>query len=86
MATNVGGNSELIINKHNGLLIPPKNPNILADKIMFLIQNPPVAHTLGKNGRKFVESNLTVDIMVVETQDVYTEILNADSSIAVDYQ
>lgn len=86
VATNVGGNSELIINDYNGLLVPPKNPNILADKIMFLIQNSPVAHRLGQNGRMFVESNLTMEKMVTETQDVYSKLLISDKSMAADYQ
>jgi glycosyltransferase involved in cell wall biosynthesis len=58
----------------------------LAEKISFLILNPQIANMLGKNGRRFVESNLTIDRMVAETQDVYAELLNSEKSIAVDHQ
>ena len=32
VATDVGGNSELIVDGESGILIPPRRPDILADK------------------------------------------------------
>lgn len=86
IATKVGGNSELITNEHNGLLIPPNNQDVLIEKIMLLIQNPDTALKFGNNGRKFVEDNLAINRMVAETQDAYIELLNASNMNALDHQ
>lgn len=76
VVTNVGGNSELVSNNINGLLVPAESPQILAEKIKFLLQNQIPARTWGQNGRKFVEENLTVGQMTRKTQAVYTELLS----------
>lgn len=86
IATNVGGNSELITNEHNGFLILPNNQDVLNEKIMFLFQNPDTARKFGINGRKFVEDNLAINRMVAETQDAYFELLSASNINALDHQ
>jgi len=40
IATNVGGVPEMIKNNVNGILIEPKNSQILAEKILELINSP----------------------------------------------
>jgi glycosyltransferase involved in cell wall biosynthesis len=46
---NTGGIAEFIEDGKNGLLVEPENPDQLADKILFLLNNPEVGTRLGEN-------------------------------------
>lgn len=55
IATNIGGLPNLIIDHFNGLLIAP-TANALENAVEELIQNPPLIHTLAKNGKLVAEN------------------------------
>ncbi|HET7579648.1 MAG TPA: glycosyltransferase family 4 protein [Bacillales bacterium] len=58
ITTNRGGNSEVIMHEHNGLLIEDFNsPAAFARAIDFCLSNPGTAKWMALNGRKFVEVN-----------------------------
>jgi glycosyltransferase involved in cell wall biosynthesis len=59
IASKVSGIPELIKNGHEGYLIPSKNSNLLADKIIDLLSNQDNAKLMGKNARKRVEKDFT---------------------------
>lgn len=71
VATKVSGNVDLITNEVTGLLVPPKDPETLANKILYLIDNPDYGCTLGENARKTVLEKYTWDIVSKRFQDVY---------------
>ena len=48
------GAKEIIKDGYNGLLVPINNANLLADKILYLLNNPEKAKQIGENGRKLV--------------------------------
>lgn len=51
-----GGNPEVIKNEVNGLVLEDyANPQIMAEKISYLLRNPEIALQLGKTGRKYAE-------------------------------
>ncbi|MBN1167240.1 MAG: glycosyltransferase family 4 protein [Methanospirillaceae archaeon] len=52
--SDVGGVSEWIIDEYNGLLFPPKRPDILAQKIKFLIDNPEKRQIMRENAQKTI--------------------------------
>lgn len=52
VATNVGGNSEVVQDGINGFLTPPAAPEILADRICLLLANPKLRQSLGENGKR----------------------------------
>lgn len=52
VATNVGGNSEAIIDNNTGYIVPKKDPKALADKIIKLIDQPDLANTFGNRGHE----------------------------------
>jgi len=54
IVTDVGGVSEWIKNDINGLLIPPGQPDILAEKILGLAENPEKRKELGKEARNTI--------------------------------
>ena len=52
VATNVGAIPEIIIDGETGLLVNPKSPEEITDKVSFLLDNPSVAKSIGRNAAK----------------------------------
>jgi glycosyltransferase involved in cell wall biosynthesis len=75
VATDVGGNRELVRDGETGLLVPPEDPEALASAILRLLGDPALAARLADRGARFVRENLTVDRMVDETVRLYEDIL-----------
>ncbi len=61
VATDIGGNNEVISSGVNGLLVPPKNPNKMAQAILLLLDNPKMREKLGGAARKTIEDRYTWD-------------------------
>ncbi|MFQ6672480.1 MAG: glycosyltransferase, partial [Candidatus Tectimicrobiota bacterium] len=77
IGTNVGGIPELIIDGVTGYLIPPEDPDILADRILALLDDPARAQAMGTAGRRLIEERCTSEIMVGQLERLYQEILTA---------
>jgi glycosyltransferase involved in cell wall biosynthesis len=77
VATAVGGNRELVTDGVSGFLSPPGKPEPLADKIIELLRKDDLRESMGRQGRKFFEENLTLERMVSETQRVYDRLLGS---------
>jgi glycosyltransferase involved in cell wall biosynthesis len=75
VATDIGGNRELVRDGETGLLVEPDNPDALASAIVRLLANTDLSSRLASEGARFVRENLTVDRMVDGTIDVYRGIL-----------
>jgi len=71
IATNVGGIPEMIENNVNGILIEPKNSQILAEKILELINNPEATQEMTKKARQKAEQEFTLEKMVEKTKRLY---------------
>ena len=71
VATAIDGITEQISNGIEGLLIPPKEPAALAQAIKRLVDDPVCANALGKNARKRVAKEFTVQQMIIETVKIY---------------
>ena len=54
VTTNVSGHPELIENDYNGILVPPKDPVTLYQKLSLVISDTQLRESLGKGGRKFI--------------------------------
>ena len=64
VATRVGGNSEAVVDGASGWLVPPRNPSIMAEKIVDLFGDPQRATSWGKSGSDRVKENFTIEKMV----------------------
>jgi len=72
IATDVGGIPELIEDKKTGFLIPPKNHELLADRIIYLLNNKNIALQIAKNGFKESYTFSSKD-MIKKINKVYQE-------------
>ena len=71
VATNVGGISEAVVNNKTGFLVPPRNPEALGEKLIFLLNNRHLIKQFGEEGRKRVKKEFTVGKMIEKYQDLY---------------
>lgn len=69
IATDLGGNSELIKEKYNGYLINVSDEHELAERIMYLIENVEVRREIGENNIKTVKDKFSMSKM----QSAYIE-------------
>lgn len=76
IATNVGGVKKIIKHQETGILLTPKNGELLAEAIIDLLKNPIKAKSLAQNGRKLIEEHFSSSIMAKQYLTVYNEILN----------
>ncbi|MCB9207154.1 MAG: glycosyltransferase family 4 protein [Ignavibacteriales bacterium] len=74
VATNVGGVKEILIDNKTGLLIPSKNPEALAEKVINLLKDESKQQELSKNAAEEVK-NYDVKKYVKKLGDFYLEIL-----------
>ena len=75
VGSNVGGIPELISHNKTGLLVPPENPDKLADAVNQLLSNTEKAKKLADNGYDFVNRNMTWNIILPKYIQFYEELL-----------
>lgn len=71
VATNIGGNRDIISSNVNGLLIPPGSPEAMAKMIMILWDNESLRKKIGGNARETILKKYTWDIVVNDFVNVY---------------
>ena len=76
VATYVGGIPEVVVEGKTGFLVPPKDPNAMAEAILKIASNKELAKQMGNAGRKRVEEEFSLEKMVSEYQKVYEEALS----------
>ncbi|MGE0816597.1 MAG: glycosyltransferase [Vicinamibacterales bacterium] len=69
--TTAGGIPEAVDDGVTGLLVPPGNPDALADAIVRLLQDPPLRARMGEAGRRRVREQFGVDRLVEGTLAAY---------------
>lgn len=75
IATDVGGNSELIEAGKTGVVVPAGDVPAMAREIIGLAKQREKARTMGLDGRKRVEQTFSMTAMVKQYQDLYDRCL-----------
>jgi len=75
ISTNISGISELIKHKINGILVPPKEPYLLAIELENLLKQPELRNTLGELGRKQVTNNFSINKNITDLKNIFTSAL-----------
>lgn len=76
VATDIAGNSDLIINNKNGLLVESHNPNEIAKAINLLIDNPAKRHIFGQNACENIDKMYSWDKITNAIEKVYCTGIN----------
>lgn len=75
IATNVGGNPEVIQNEETGILIPPHSPDILAQEIFNLTTDISKREKLAANAHDYVRINYNKDLIFGQMEKMYDALL-----------
>jgi glycosyltransferase involved in cell wall biosynthesis len=71
VATDIGGNPELVQNGRTGFLVEPNNAEQLAGGILRLVEDRDLAKKMGKAGREALGKKFSVKKMLDETREMY---------------
>ncbi len=76
VATDVGGNREVVLHEKTGVLAPPKNPEALAQAMLRLMALPQEdRRRMGEAARQHIEANFSLDRVVDQWEVLYKELL-----------
>jgi glycosyltransferase involved in cell wall biosynthesis len=76
VATNVSGIPEQVKDGYNGFLVEPKNPRMLTEKIIYLLDNKKELTRMGKNSRKrIVDEDWTWEGYAKRVKNIYNFVL-----------
>ena len=76
VATDVGGNPELVRHEENGLLVPAGEEAALAASLARLVRDRTLRERLGRAARRFVERHHSLETMVKGYGRLYLELLS----------
>ncbi len=75
VATAVGGTPEVVVDGVTGFLVPPRDPQALADAILRLLRDPELRQRMGEAGRARVAAHFSIEQMVHKTEALYEQLL-----------
>jgi len=82
LATDVGGNAELVVAGATGCIVPAGDVEALATGLVRMAADPARSAAMGRAGRARVEQNFSLPAMVGAYQDLYDRLLAERSPIA----
>ncbi len=71
VATAVGGTPEAVLDNITGLLVPPRDPQAIAQGILAFLNNPEFASACGENARKRIEDHFSMEKMIDKLEKLY---------------
>jgi len=81
IATNVGGTPEIITNNVSAYLIPPQQPDVLADKLAFLLLNPNKGTDLSNHAYQEVLNKFSWTQSIAAYNKVFKQLLQPDNYV-----
>lgn len=75
IGANVGGIKYTVEDAKTGFLVPPKDPNALADRLSLLLNNPALCQDMGSMGYERVHLNFTWAVVAKQIDRVYKDVL-----------
>lgn len=76
IATNVGGIPELVVEKETGFLIPPKDPQAIAEAVEYVNENPETVRKVVENAGRVVRERFDYRENARQFVKLYYELLN----------
>lgn len=75
VATRVGGMPEAVVGGRTGLLVPPEDPEAMAEAMLALLGDPKEARRLGETARRRVREEFSAETMAAEHARLYTALV-----------
>ena len=75
VATDVGGNREVVSYGETGILVPSGNAEALAEAVITLLRDPDMAQDMGRRGRERVVTRFSLESMVRQYESLYQDAL-----------
>jgi len=72
--TDIPGNRNLVINKKNGLVVPKKNPEVIARAMLTMIEDEQLRKEYGQKAREYMHSDFHHDRTVDAVFKMYSEL------------
>ena len=71
IATNVGGNPELVVHQETGILVPPEDPEKLTIAINNLLDNDESRRSFANDAFEFINKNFSWDVLLEKYTNLY---------------
>lgn len=77
VASRVGGLPEILKDGENAILIPPQSPQAFAEAVSELIENPEKAARLGREAKRFIEQDYSLEAATAKVEAVYARLVRS---------
>ena len=74
IATALGGSLDQVVEGETGFLIPPADPDALAEKILILLKDQTLRTRMGAAARKRIETHFRLSQMINKIESIYLEL------------
>lgn len=74
VASDVGAISEVVRDHENGILVPPRRPDKLAEAIQYLLDNEKERRMYGSRGREWILQQFSSEVVVEKLLKIYKEL------------
>jgi len=78
VASDVAGCRDVVTHGHNGLLVPPRDSDALADAMQTLLGDESLRKTMGRAGREMAVNKFDERTVVQQTTNLYEEMLRSE--------
>ena len=82
VASRTGGLPEIVRPGENGILVPPKDPKMLAQAIVELAQSKSERERLGHNGRQMVRQDFDPIQLTRQVENVFQQVVGSSRRAA----
>ncbi len=75
VVTRVGGNPEIVRDGETGFLVPPRDPEAFAERVVQLLKNQELRERMGESGRRVVQERFTLSSTAARYEEVYKDVI-----------
>lgn len=83
VTTDVPGCREAVEPGESGLLVPPRDPDALAEALGRLVRDPRLRRRMGRRGRELAVERFSIEVVVEKTAEIYRDLAGEVRSRAV---
>jgi len=76
IATDNGGNREVVIHSKTGFLVPPRDPEAIARRVIDLLNNPLLSEKMGQVGKQRVIEEFSLDRFISSFVSAYERLIH----------